>query len=188
VNKTAHTYNVGRLPGGQAHKRAWDRQSERRVIETTDRQTDRGTKDRTRAREMSELLQELRVILPGVQVLFAFLLTVAFSQRFTALAAYQKGVYFAALLSTALATVFFLAPASQHRLLWRQHARSQRLQLANALTILGSLFLAVGVSCVVFLVADFIYGGRTAAVATLMVAGAFLVLWYALPLVQRSLR
>ena len=142
----------------------------------------------TSAREMNELLQELRVILPGVQVLFAFLLTVVFSQRFTALEAYQKDIYFTALLSTAFATIFFIAPTSQHRLLWRQHARSQRLQLANALTIVGSLFLAVGVSCVVFLVADFIYGGATAAVATVLVAGAFLVLWYALPLVQRLLK
>jgi hypothetical protein len=137
---------------------------------------------------MNELLQELRVILPGVQVLFAFLLTVVFSQRFTALEAYQKDIYFTALLSTAFATIFFIAPTSQHRLLWRQHARSQRLQLANALTIVGSLFLAVGVSCVVFLVADFIYGGATAAVATALVAAAFLVLWYALPLVQRLLK
>jgi hypothetical protein len=73
-------------------------------------------------------------------------------------------------------------------LLWRQQARSQRLRLANALTIVGSVFLAVGVSCVVFLVADFIYGGVTASVATALVAAAFLVLWYVLPLVQRLLR
>jgi hypothetical protein len=62
------------------------------------------------------------------------------------------------------------------------------LRLANALTIVGSVFLAVGVSCVVFLVADFIYGNVTAAVATALVAGACLVLWYALPLVQRLLK
>ena len=159
------------------------------VFETTDKDTDQGTEGHTTsAREMNELLQELRVILPGVQVLFAFLLTVVFSQRFTALEDYQKDIYFTALLSTAFATIFFIAPTSQHRLLWRQHARSQRLRLANALTIVGSVFLAVGVSCVVFLVADFIYGGATAAVATALVAGAFLVLWYALPLVQRLLK
>src|SRR5215204_2518417 len=151
--------------------------SERRIFQTTDKDTDRGTEGHTTsAREMDELLQELRVILPGVQVLFAFLLTVVFSQRFTAL------------LSTAFATIFFIAPTSQHRLLWRQHARAQRLRLANALTIVGSLFLAVGVSCVVFLVADFIYGSATAGVATALVAGAFLVLWYALPLIQRLLK
>ena len=75
-------------------------------------------------RETNELLQELRVLLPGVQVLFAFLLTVPFAQRFPQLAAYQKDVYFAALLSTALSTACLTAPSTQHRLLWRQHARS----------------------------------------------------------------
>jgi magnesium-transporting ATPase (P-type) len=165
-----------------------DAESEGAVIETTDEDANRGTRERDRIREVNELLQELRVILPGVQVLFAFLLTVAFAQRFTELDPYQKDVYFVALLSTAFATIFFIAPASQHRLLWRQHARSQRLRLANALTIVGSVFLAVGVSCVVFLVADFIYGGVTASVATALVAAAFLVLWYVLPLVQRLLR
>jgi magnesium-transporting ATPase (P-type) len=156
------------------------------VIETSDTATDRSREERIR--EMNELLQELRVILPGVQVLFAFLLTVAFTQRFTEISSYQKNIYFTALMSTAFATVFFIAPTSQHRLLWRQHARSQRLWLANWLLIVGSVFLAVGVSCVVFLVADFIYGGTTAAVATALVVGAVLVLWYLLPLVQRLLK
>ncbi len=141
-----------------------------------------------RIREVNELLQELRVILPGVQVLFAFLLTVAFTQRFTELSPYQRDVYFVALLSTAFATIFFIAPTAQHRLLWRQHARSQRLRLANAFVIAGSLCLAVGVSCVMFLVADFIYGGATAAMVTALVAGAFVVVWYLLPLVQRMMR
>ncbi len=152
----------------------------------SDKSTDRGTEDHIR--EMNELLQELRVILPGVQVLFAFLLMVAFTQRFTELSSYQIVVYFTALLSTAFATLFFIAPTSQHRLLWRQQVRPQRLRLANVLLIVGSMFLAVGVSCVVFLVADFIYGGTTAAVATALVAGAFLVLWYLIPLGQRLLR
>jgi magnesium-transporting ATPase (P-type) len=156
------------------------------VIETSDTATDRSREERIR--EMNELLQELRVILPGVQVLFAFLLTVAFTQRFTEISSYQKNIYFTALMSTAFATVFFIAPTSQHRLLWRRHARSQRLWLANWLLIVGSVFLAVGVSCVVFLVADFIYGSTTAAVATALVAGAVLVLWYLLPLVQRLLK
>src|SRR5215212_328791 len=83
-----------------------------------DKDTDRGTERQASACEMNELLQELRVILPGVQVLFAFLLTVVFSQRFTALEAYQKDIYFTALLSMAFATIFFIAPTSQHRLLW----------------------------------------------------------------------
>ncbi len=157
------------------------------MIETPRKDTDRDNREE-RIREMNELLQELRVILPGVQVLFAFLLTVAFTQRFTELNSYQIDIYFVALISTAFATIFFIAPTYQHRMLWRQHARSQRLRLANVLVILGSAFLAVAVSCVVFLVTDFIYGSVTAAVATALVAGASIVLWYLLPLVQRLSR
>ena len=156
------------------------------MIGTPDKDTDRGREERIR--EMNELLQELRVILPGVQVLFAFLLTVAFTRRFTELSSYQIDVYFTALMSTAFATVFFIAPTSQHRLLWRQHVRSQRLRLGNAFLILGSLFLAVAVSCVVFLVADFVYGHTTAAVATALVGGGLLVLWYLVPLAQRLMK
>ena len=147
---------------------------------------DRGREEHIR--EMNELLQELRIILPGVQVLFAFLLTVAFTRRFTELLPYQKDLYFAALISAAFATVLFIAPTSQHRLLWRQHIRHQRLRLANVLLILGCSFLGVAVSCAVFLVVDFVYGVATAAVATASVAGGVLVLWYMLPLLQRLLR
>ncbi|HEV2092296.1 MAG TPA: DUF6328 family protein [Rubrobacter sp.] len=86
----------------------------------------RNRKREERIREANELLQEIRVILPGVQVLFAFLLTVAFTRRFTELAEYQIDVYFAALLSTAFATILFVAPTAQHRLLWRQHAGHSR--------------------------------------------------------------
>jgi Flp pilus assembly protein TadB len=143
------------------------------VIGTPDKDTDRGREESIR--EMNELLQELRVILPGVQVLFAFLLTVAFTRRFTELSSYQIDVY-------------FTAPTSQHRLLWRQHVRSQRLRLGNAFLILGSLFLAVAVSCVVFLVADFVYGHTMAAVATALVGGGLLVLWYLVPLAQRLMK
>ena len=156
------------------------------MIGTPDKDTDRGREESIR--EMNELLQELRVIWPGVQILFAFLLTVAFTQRFTELSSYQIDVYFTALMSTAFATIFFIAPTSQHRLLWRQHARSQRLRLGNAFLILGSLFLAVAVSCVVFLVADFVYGHTTAAVATALVGGGLLVVWYLLPLAQRLMK
>jgi magnesium-transporting ATPase (P-type) len=156
------------------------------VIATPDKDTDRGREESIR--EMNELLQELRVIWPGVQILFAFLLTVAFTQRFTELSSYQIDVYFTALMSTAFATIFFIAPTSQHRLLWRQHVRSQRLRLGNAFLILGSLFLAVAVSCVVFLVADFVYGHTTAAVATALVGGGLVVLWYLVPLAQRLMK
>ena len=106
---------------------------------------------------MNDLLQELRVILPGVQVTFAFLLTVAFMDRFAETTALQRSVYFAALLSTALATAFFIAPTIQHRILWRQGERATRLKIGNGLLIAGTVLLAIGMSCVIFLVADVVY-------------------------------
>ena len=136
-------------------------------------------------RHMSELLQELRVILPGVQVTFAFLLTVAFMNRFSEATTLQRSVYFAALLTTALATAFFIAPTIQHRILWRQGERATRLHIGNGLLIVGTILLAVGMSCVVFLVADVVYGRTGAILATVTIVVVFVVLWYLLPLYQR---
>ena len=79
-----------------------------------------------RARELAELLQELRVMLPGVQVLFAFLLTVPFSARFGDVTSLQQAVFFGTLLCTALSAGLLLAPSAHHRLLWRQQAREHR--------------------------------------------------------------
>src|SRR4051794_10785947 len=129
-------------------------------------------------RHMSELLQELRVILPGVQVTFAFLLTVAFMERFSEATALQRSVYFAALLSTALATAFFIAPTIQHRILWRQGERPIRLKIGNSLLIAGTVFLVVGMSCVIFLVADVVYGRAGAILATVTMVIVFVGLWY----------
>jgi hypothetical protein len=136
-------------------------------------------------RHMNDLLQELRVVLPGVQVTFAFLLTVAFTNRFAEATTLQRGVYFTALLSTALATAFFIAPTIQHRILWRQGARARRIRIANSLLIAGAVLLAVAVSCVVFLVADVVYGGVSAIVATAAMVAVFVGLWFLLPLYQR---
>ena len=78
-------------------------------------------RDERRARELTGLLQELRVMLPGVQVLFAFLLTVPFSARFGDVRSPQKAAFFGTLLCTALSAGLLLAPSAHHRLLWRQH-------------------------------------------------------------------
>jgi hypothetical protein len=96
---------------------------------------DRTEEDRreTEIRHMNELLQELRVILPGVQVTFAFLLTVAFMEPFSEATWFQRSVYFTALVSTGVATAFFIAPTVQHRILWRQGERPLRLKIGNGL-------------------------------------------------------
>ncbi|HZG64836.1 MAG TPA: DUF6328 family protein, partial [Rubrobacteraceae bacterium] len=89
------------------------------------------------AREIAELLQELRVVLPGVQVLFAFLLTVPFSARFGEVSALEQTFFFGTLVCTGLSTILLLAPSAHHRLLWRRQAREHRLRVANRLAIAG---------------------------------------------------
>lgn len=133
------------------------------------------------ARELVELLQELRIVIPGVQVLFAFLLTVPFSQGFTKLDSLQRGVFFATLLCTAAATALLIAPSSHHRLLFRQGVREQRVQIGNILAILGLVFLVPAMVGVLFVITDLIFGMVAAIVTTVLVALGFVLLWFVLP-------
>jgi hypothetical protein len=138
------------------------------------------------ARELIELLQELRIVIPGVQVLFAFLLTVPFSQGFTQLDSLQRGVFFATLLCTATTTALLIAPSSHHRVLFRQGVREQRLQLGNLLAILGLAFLVPAMVGVVFVITDLMFGLTAAVIVTALMALAFVLLWFVLPLPYRG--
>jgi hypothetical protein len=138
------------------------------------------------AREVVALLQELRVVLPGVQVLFAFLLTVPFAQRFTQLTALQRDVFFATLLCTAAATALLIAPSAHHRLLWRRGAREHRLRVGNFLTILGLLFLVPAMVGVIFVITDLMFGPLGAIAVTALMAASFVGLWVVLPLRYRQ--
>jgi hypothetical protein len=140
------------------------------------------TEEQRRNRELIELLNELRVALPGVQVLFAFLLAVPFQRGWPHLAHRDRAVFYAALLATALSTALLIAPSSYHRLRWRDRDKEYLLEASNRLTIAGLFFLAVSVNCVVFVVSDYLYGYAAAAPATATMASSFAVLWYALPL------
>ena len=151
----------------------------------SEERTGEGRQERT-ARELIELLNELRVILPGVQFLFAFLLTVPFSQRFSELDGLETGVFFVTLLCTAIATALLMAPSAQHRVLWREGVREQRLKLGNTLTIAGLTFLVPGMVGAVFVVSDFIFGLGTAVIVTLLLVLFFALLWFALPLRYRG--
>ena len=151
----------------------------------SDERTGEDPQERT-ARELIELLNELRVILPGVQFLFAFLLTVPFSQRFSALDGLETGVFFVTLLCTAIATALLMAPSAQHRVLWREGVREQRLKLGNTLTIVGLIFLVPAMVGAVFVVSDFIFGLGAAVIATLLLGFFFALLWFALPLRYRG--
>jgi predicted membrane channel-forming protein YqfA (hemolysin III family) len=136
-------------------------------------------------RELIELLNELRVALPGVQVLFAFLLTVPFTQRFAQVTSVQKDAYFASLLCAAAATVLLIAPSTYHRLQWRQRDKEHMLIVANRLAIAGTLFLALAVTGSVFFVTDFLFGALATGLVTGIIAGFFTWFWYGLPLMRR---
>ena len=133
-------------------------------------------------RQLAELLQELRIILPGVQVLFAFLLTVPFSARFGDTTDTQRGVYIAVLLATALATILLMAPTSLHRLRFRQRRKHEIVELSHRLTIAGLAVLAVAVSGAVFLVTDVVYGRTGALAAGIATMAVIAVVWWLLPL------
>lgn len=143
--------------------------------------THSGEKGR-RDRELMELLNELRVALPGVQVLFAFLLTVPFTQRFSSITSTQRNVFFAAFLAAAAATAFLIAPTAYHRIRFREGDKEQMLKTANILAIVGTVFLALAIVCVVFLITDILFGGWVPALVTAISAGIFVGLWYGLPL------
>src|SRR5829696_1675241 len=108
-------------------------------------------------RELIELLNELRVALPGVQVLFAFLLIVPFSNGFPKLSTFDREIYFVAFIATAVSTVLLIAPSSYHRLRWRQHDKERMLLISNYLTIGGLSALAVAVTSAVFVITDFVF-------------------------------
>jgi VIT1/CCC1 family predicted Fe2+/Mn2+ transporter len=136
-------------------------------------------------RELSELLQELRVALPGVQVLFAFLLTVPFSQGFATLNQFQRDLYFGILLSTAITSVMFIAPTAYHRLRWRDYDKERLLSTANRLTIAGSVFLALSIGGAVYLIGDFMFGAGVAWIAAAVIAALLAWFWFGLPLTRK---
>lgn len=137
-------------------------------------------------RELIELLNELRVVLPGVQVLFAFLLTVPFTNRFSEVTSVQRSVYFAVLLLAAGATGLFLTPTAFHRIRFRRRDKEALLQLGNRMVILGMGALAVAIAASIFLIADLLFS-RVFAVTVGAGAALFLLaFWYALPLVRHA--
>jgi hypothetical protein len=141
-------------------------------------------KDRVN-RELIELLNELRVALPGVQVLFAFLLILPFQQRFSQLSEVDWIVYVSALLASAAAAALLIAPSVYHRLNFRRRTKEQILLDSNALLILGSAFTALGIACSIYLVVDLVFGTSVAIAATVGTLALYAALWAVLPLLRR---
>jgi Family of unknown function (DUF6328) len=130
--------------------------------------TDEDHKERVN-RELIELLNELRVALPGVQVLFAFLLVLPFQQGFADISDTDR-----------------VAPSMYHRLNFRRQVKEQMLFDSNKLLVVGMVLVAVGVACSIFLVVDVVYGGSAAIVATAAAAVVYGLVWLALPLARRG--
>jgi hypothetical protein len=137
-------------------------------------------------RELIELLNELRVALPGVQVLFAFLLAVPFTERFAETTELQRDTYMVALLSTLAGSVFLIAPTAYHRIRFRDRDKEAMLRISNTFAIVGVTCLAVGMTAVVFLVTDLIFKGVTTALVTAATAALFATVWFLLPLARKS--
>jgi hypothetical protein len=136
-------------------------------------------------RNLSELLQELRVALPGVQVLFAFLLAVPFQQGFEKITSFQKDVYFGTLICTAIAAVMFISPSAYHRVTFRYQQKRKLIFYANQFSIAGLVFLALAMTGAITLVTDFLFGTAATIVTTALSALAFSFFWFAMPLRRR---
>jgi hypothetical protein len=136
-------------------------------------------------RNLIELLQEVRVVQTGVQVLFAFLLTVPFSSRFGQITQFQRAAYFAALLGTAAASVFLIAPTSVHRILFRMGQKEYMVDLSNRLALWGLVSLGVAMVAAMLLVSDVMFGSAVAIVIGVGTALAFGYVWGGLPLRRR---
>jgi hypothetical protein len=144
------------------------------------------TEEERADRNLSDLLQELRVALPGVQVLFAFLLTVPFTQRFDDLSAFEEKLYFGVLISVALSTVLLTAPTVGHRILFRRQQKEFIVTVANNLSLVGLALLAISISGAIALISNFLFGTTTAIISTAVLGGAFLGFWYLGPIYRRT--
>jgi hypothetical protein len=134
------------------------------------------------SRELIELLNELRVALPGVQVLFAFLLAVPFAQGFTKVTEFQRALFFVVMALTALSAALLIAPSAWHRLRFRQRDKERILRASNRMSIAGLGFLALAMTGAVMLIADFIYSPTLTIVSGVAAALVFSILWYVMPL------
>lgn len=137
-------------------------------------------------RNMGELIQELRVVSLGVQVLFGFLLSLPFTVRFERLGGGQRDLYLASLVLAAVATALLLGPVAYHRLVFRRGMKEQLVRFANAMAIAGLAAVGAAVLLAVLLVADYVAGALTAGLITAMIACLIAGLWFAVPLSHRG--
>lgn len=136
-------------------------------------------------RNLGELLQELRVALPGVQVLFAFLLAVPFQKGFEEVTEFQKIVYFATLILTAISAVMLISPTAYHRITFRYQQKRRLVYYANRFSITGLALLALAMSGAILLITDVLFSTAAAIVAAALALCVFGFFWFAMPLRRR---
>jgi Family of unknown function (DUF6328) len=137
-------------------------------------------------RELMELLQELRVVIPGVQVLLAFLLTAPFQQRFAQLPGSMRNAFFASIACATLATAFLIAPSAHHRLRWRAGEKERLVRIGNQMAIAGTVFLAAAIVLALYVVTDVLFTTDLAIITAIGAVVVFIGLWYVLPMVGSS--
>jgi Family of unknown function (DUF6328) len=159
-------------PGGQTAS-----EGARRRGETEEERLDRN---------LMELLQELRVALPGIQVLFAFLLVVPFQQGWGAVTDFEQTVYYVTLLLTAAASVCLIAPTARHRIRFRELDKEWVVQTGNRLTIAGLAFLGLAMAGALLLIAHVVYDTEVAAVTTAVVLILITSVWFLAPPIREA--
>ena len=142
----------------------------------------RTREERKRDRQMIELLNELRVALPGVQILFAFLLTVPFTPRFPDLTSFERDVFYITLLATVLSTACLIAPSAAHRLRFHRGDREWLVESANTLLIAGLGFLAIAIGSAFLLITDLLFNGARVWIYSGIVWVVIVALWFVRPL------
>jgi len=148
---------------------------------TRDGETERERLDRN----LEQLMTELRVAMPGVQILFGFLLAVPFANRFEETTAFQRDVYLVSLVAAGVATAFLIAPTAYHRMTFRRGEKRHLVFTATRWTIVGLVALAVAMDAAILLVADFLFDATLAIVLAAVMGALFAGLWFVFPLARR---
>lgn len=139
-------------------------------------------------RNYGELLQELRVAQTGVQILFAFLLGIAFQTRFTQISSYQRGIYLVTLVAAACAAIMLIAPVAVHRMLFRRHQKHELVVVTSRLAATGLVFLAIAILSAVLFVVSVVVNLTVAIVFTGVLAVLLTGTWWVLPTEVRRRR
>ena len=145
---------------------------------------DRTREEAKRDRQMIELLNELRVALPGVQILFAFLLTVPFTQRFVQLTGFQRDVFYLTLVAATICAACLIAPSAAHRLRFHQQEREWLIESANMLMIAGLVFLTIAIGSAFLLITDMLFDGARVWIYSGVIWAVLIGLWFGRPLAR----